>query len=289
MADGTAAGGPVLDGAGAGDGDAPVLLAVAHGTRDPAGPAAVRALLGLVRAVRPGLRVVEAYGELAAPSLEDAAAGLGGGPAVVVPLLLARGYHALIDFPERAGRALPHAVTARPLGPDPLLAPRWPTRSRARSPARRTVRRRVRRRVRRGGRAGLSRRARTPWSSVRRGPPIRRARPTCGRRRGCSRAGSRRSRAGTRPGSRGGASRTASSPGPDPRWTRSWRGCGAAARIAWRSRLDLLAPGRFHDRMAACGADVVAPPIGAHPAVARLVLRRYDEARRRLETAVAMR
>src|SRR5690606_36968448 len=82
----------------------------------------VRALLGLVRAVRPGLRVVEAYGELAAPSLEDAAAGLGGGPAVVVPLLLARGYHALIDFPERAGRALPDAGTARPLGPDPLLA-----------------------------------------------------------------------------------------------------------------------------------------------------------------------
>ena len=34
MADGTAAGGPVLDGAGAGDGDAPVLLAVAHGIRE---------------------------------------------------------------------------------------------------------------------------------------------------------------------------------------------------------------------------------------------------------------
>ncbi|WP_301178155.1 sirohydrochlorin chelatase, partial [Actinomadura geliboluensis] len=100
----------------------PALLAVAHGTRDPAGPAAVRALLARVRAMRPGLRVAEAYGELAEPSLEDAAAALGGGRVVVVPLLLARGHHALADFPGRAARLLPGAVASRPLGPDPLLA-----------------------------------------------------------------------------------------------------------------------------------------------------------------------
>ncbi|MEV4008524.1 hypothetical protein AB0K37_40630, partial [Actinomadura sp. NPDC049753] len=51
---------------------------------------------------------------------------------------------------------------------------------------------------------------------------------------------------------------------------------GGARRIAVASYL--LAPGRFHDRMRACGADVVAAPLGAHGAAARLVLRRYDEA-----------
>src|SRR5690606_21157799 len=265
--DGTAAGGPVLDGAGAGDGDAPVLLAVAHGTRDPAGPAAVRALLGLVRALRPGLRVVEAYGELAAPSLEDAAAGLGGGPAVVVPLLLARGYHALIDFPERAGRALPHAVTARPLGPDPLLA------------------------------AAL---ADTLAGALTGAPDGAAPGETAG-------AAGRPGRA--RPGRPGAVGRGAAGAAPPAGAAGEPRRCvphgfvagagpaldavvaglrrGGADRVAVASYL--LAPGRFHDRMAACGADVVAPPIGAHPAVARLVLRRYDEARRRLETAVAMR
>jgi sirohydrochlorin ferrochelatase len=40
----------------------------------------------------------------------------------------------------------------------------------------------------------------------------------------------------------------------------------------------LLAPGLFHDRMRAAGADHVSGPIGAHDAAARLILRRYDEA-----------
>ncbi|HLV71598.1 MAG TPA: CbiX/SirB N-terminal domain-containing protein [Vulgatibacteraceae bacterium] len=289
MADGTAAGGPVLDGAGAGDGDAPALLAVAHGTRDPAGPAAVRALLGLVRAVRPGLRVVEAYGELAAPSLEDAAAGLGGGPAVVVPLLLARGYHALIDFPERAGRALPHAVTARPLGPDPLLAAALAD-------------------TLAGALTGAPDGAAPGETADAAGRPGRALPPrpdavVLGAAGSADPAGTADVRAAARLLAR----RLAAEPGGDA--AGEPRRCvphgfvagagpaldavvaglrrGGADRVAVASYL--LAPGRFHDRMAACGADVVAPPIGAHPAVARLVLRRYDEARRRLETAVAMR
>ncbi|MHA7961942.1 sirohydrochlorin chelatase, partial [Streptomyces sp. L500] len=41
----------------------------------------------------------------------------------------------------------------------------------------------------------------------------------------------------------------------------------------------LLAPGDFARRAGSGrGADAVAAPLGAHPAVARLVLRRYDEA-----------
>lgn len=38
----------------------------------------------------------------------------------------------------------------------------------------------------------------------------------------------------------------------------------------------LLAPGTFYEAVAAAGADVVSAPIGAHPAVAEVVLTRYD-------------
>ena len=37
----------------------------------------------------------------------------------------------------------------------------------------------------------------------------------------------------------------------------------------------LLAPGHFHDRLAQSGADWVTAPLGAHPAIAALVIDRY--------------
>jgi sirohydrochlorin ferrochelatase len=49
-----------------------------------------------------------------------------------------------------------------------------------------------------------------------------------------------------------------------------------ARRVAVASYL--LAPGFFHERMLRAGADEVSPPIGAHDAVAGLILRRFDEA-----------
>ncbi|MFS2294252.1 MAG: hypothetical protein FWJ90_16430 [Actinomadura sp.] len=107
MADGTAAAGRA----------APALPAVAHGTRDPAGPAAVRALLGLVRALRPGLRV-GCYGELAAPSPEGAAAGPGGGRAIVVPLLPAR---LVLRRCDEARLRLESAARVRWPSPSPLV------------------------------------------------------------------------------------------------------------------------------------------------------------------------
>lgn len=94
------------------------LLAVAHGTREPTGTAAIHALLDRVRALSPGLTVAESYAEIAWPSLEDVLPTLSG-PAVAVPLMLGRGYHSMVDIPGRiAGRA----VIARPLGPHSVLA-----------------------------------------------------------------------------------------------------------------------------------------------------------------------
>ncbi|MDQ1686146.1 MAG: hypothetical protein QOC82_2883, partial [Frankiaceae bacterium] len=40
----------------------------------------------------------------------------------------------------------------------------------------------------------------------------------------------------------------------------------------------LLAPGVFHDAAVASGAAIVSAPLGAHPALAELVLARYDAA-----------
>lgn len=39
----------------------------------------------------------------------------------------------------------------------------------------------------------------------------------------------------------------------------------------------LLAPGFFADRLATAGADITSPPLGAHPEMVELVLRRYKE------------
>jgi sirohydrochlorin ferrochelatase len=41
----------------------------------------------------------------------------------------------------------------------------------------------------------------------------------------------------------------------------------------------LLAPGTFHGALAGCGADLVSEPIGAHPLVVDVLLRKYYEAR----------
>jgi sirohydrochlorin ferrochelatase len=55
-----------------------------------------------------------------------------------------------------------------------------------------------------------------------------------------------------------------------------------AARAAGADRVAiapyLLAPGHFADRLADAGADLVAGPLGAHPAVVELVLARATEA-----------
>ncbi|WJD99726.1 sirohydrochlorin chelatase [Streptomyces antimycoticus] len=100
----------------------PTLVAVAHGSRDPEALRTVTALLDRVRALRPGLPVRLGHIELNQPLLADTLAALRG-EAVLVPLLLSRGYHTEQDIPD-AVAAAPHlaARIAAPLGPDPLLA-----------------------------------------------------------------------------------------------------------------------------------------------------------------------
>lgn len=102
--------------------NSPVLIACAHGTRNAEGQAAIRQVMAEIEALRPGLRVVEAYVDVQEPELGGVVEGLPEGtPAVVVPLLLSTGFHIKVDVPK-AIKSRPEVIAARPLGPDPRLA-----------------------------------------------------------------------------------------------------------------------------------------------------------------------
>ena len=95
----------------------PTLLAVAHGTRSPAGQAQIRDLVARVARRRPGLDVRLTYADVQQPRVAEVVPAVPG--AVVVPLLLSAGYHVRVDIAEAvAGTGIP--VTA-PLGPDDVL------------------------------------------------------------------------------------------------------------------------------------------------------------------------
>ncbi|MGV9499789.1 sirohydrochlorin chelatase [Streptomyces sp. NPDC003642] len=99
----------------------PALVVVAHGSRDPRALSTVRALLDRVRALRPDVPVHLGHIELNAPLLPDTLAALGETEAVLVPLLLSRGYHVKRDIPEMAAASPARTRVAAPLGPHPLL------------------------------------------------------------------------------------------------------------------------------------------------------------------------
>ncbi|WP_443193234.1 sirohydrochlorin chelatase [Paenarthrobacter sp. CCNWLW172] len=102
--------------------NSPVLIACAHGTRNAEGQAAIRRVMAEIEALRPGLRVIEAYVDVQEPELGGVVEGLPEGTAaVVVPLLLSTGFHIKVDVPK-AIKTRPEVVAARPLGPDPRLA-----------------------------------------------------------------------------------------------------------------------------------------------------------------------
>ena len=102
-----------------------VLVAVAHGSRDPRSAATVTRLAGLVRSMAPTLDVRVAFLDLSAPRLPEVLSTVDG-DAVVVPLLLGSAYHARVDIPAiaaEASRRFPRLRVhlADVLGPDPRL------------------------------------------------------------------------------------------------------------------------------------------------------------------------
>jgi sirohydrochlorin ferrochelatase len=222
----------------------PVLLAVAHGSRDPSAQACVRALAGRVRRAAGGPRVRTAFVQNADPSLDCALRGLRGeadaGLVTIVPLLLSSGYHLSTDIAGAADKA--GAAVAGPLGPDPRLVPVLAERlAEAGAPARTPVV------LAAAGssdpRAATDTRRQASLLAARLGVPVvpayvTAARPTV-------------------------AEAVAALAGQT----------GRPVAVA----SYLLAPGIFHDRLRGCGAAWVSAPLGAHPALARLVAARFRE------------
>ncbi|WP_320776448.1 sirohydrochlorin chelatase [Streptomyces sp. CRN 30] len=224
----------------------PALVVVAHGSRDPRALSTVRALLDRVRAARPGLRVRLGHIELNEPLLPDTLAALGDTDAVLVPLLLSRGYHVKRDIPELAAASPVRARIAAPLGPHPLLVDALHGRL-AEAGWRR----------RRGDAVVLAAAgSRDPESAVDTGRTAR----LLAARLGVPVVPAYAS--------------TAAPTVPE---------AVAALTAAGHDRVAVAsyftAPGRFATETAAAAPWIAAQPLGTHPAMARLLLHRYDEAR----------
>ena len=245
----------------------PTLLVVAHGSRDPRHAATVSGLCARLRELRPEARVEVSYLDFDSPGVpkvlerlhaEAVAEGHAVREVIALPLLLTRAFHAKTDIPAVLRESiafLPRlAVTqAEVLGPDSLLT------------------------------AALERRL---WQ------------------------------AGVDPGDIGSTGVVLASAGSsDPEaiaviaevareWRRTTGWCAVRPAFASASaprtedavralRAEgvrrivvapyVIAPGRLPDRIAAGaragGADLLAPVLGAAPELAKLLLRRADEAR----------
>ena len=237
----------------------PVLIACSHGTENPQGQAVVSHLIGQVRELLPDVEVLETYVDVQYPQVDEVVNSVAPGrPVVVVPLLLSGGFHVNVDIASavalRASTGSP-TVAAAPLGPDPRLASILVDRLDA---------------------AGAQ-----PGDAV-----------------VVAAAGS----------SDDAAAADVEQIAADV--AQSWEGpvsigyaASATPRIAVatdlaRSALGgaehgrvvlatyLIAPGFFSKRLAEAGADIVAEPLGAHPAIAQIIVDRFTEALTQLPTAV---
>ncbi|MEV6111509.1 sirohydrochlorin chelatase [Streptomyces sp. NPDC052109] len=228
----------------------PALVLVAHGSRDPRALDTVRALRDRVRELRPGLPVHLGHIELNEPLLPDTLAALGDTLAVLVPLLLSRGYHVGQDLPEMAAAAPPPTRLAAPLGPHPLLVEALYDRL-----------------VEAGWPAGVDAGTRRSTAVV------------------LAAAGSRDpdSTTDTRRTARLLADRLgvpvvpAYASAASPTVPAAVRALAARGRHRVAVASYFTAPGRFATQCAQAAPWWASAPLGAHPAMARLILHRYDE------------
>ncbi|MFF4485294.1 sirohydrochlorin chelatase [Streptomyces sp. NPDC001544] len=234
----------------------PALVLVGHGSRDPRALETVRALMERVRELRPGLSVRLGHIELNEPLLTDTLAALGDAPAVLVPLLLSRGYHVKRDIPEMAAAATARTRLAAPLGPHPLLAQTlydrlveagWPTDSD--EATRRT-----------SGVVLAAAGSRDPDSAA----DTRRTARLLADRLGVPVVPAYASAA-------------------TPTVETAVRALAARGRHRVALASCFTAPGRFATQCAEAAPWIASAPLGAHEAMAHLVLHRYTEA---LETSV---
>ncbi|MFC9426596.1 sirohydrochlorin chelatase [Streptomyces sp. NPDC056987] len=242
------------------------LVVVAHGSRDPRALRTVTALLDRVRELRPGVDVRLGHIEIEEPLLSDTLASLTGGRtnrpdlplltdpparAVLVPLLLSRGTHIKRDLPAFAAAAAPRLEirVAAPLGPHPLLVEAlydrlleagWPADTAHRG----------------AGVVLAAAGSRDPESAA----DTRRTAGLLGERLG------------------GVPVLPAYASAASPTVPEALRALAARGRHRIAIASYFTAPGYFATRSTAAAPWIAAAPLGAHPAMARLLLHRYDEA-----------
>lgn len=226
------------------------LVATSHGTNAAEARQAITALVDAVRAAAPHLDVHEAFVDVQDPRVRDVVERIAE-PAVVVPLLLAPGFHVHVDIAEAA--AGPDRVAARTLGPDRRLTDVLLKRLASAGATRDDV-------VVLGGAGSTDEAALRSVDAAARllgaawGAPI----PV---------------------GHAGGSSN------PIDEVVREVARSGRRVVVA----SYLMAPGHFHDRLNACGADVVTRPLldgsVAEPDLVSLVIDRYAEAADLLDQA----
>ena len=225
----------------------PVLVACAHGTRNPTGRRLIAELALAARQLRPGLLTTAAFVDVQPPTVVDVVAELTatGRPAVVVPLLLSGGYHVHVDI-AGAVAGSPSTVAARPLGPDPRLVDVLNDRL-----------------LQAGADPGDPRTAVVLAAAG--SSDVRAVADVEGTAELLQQGWSG-------PVSTGYGSAAAPTV-PD---------AVAAARRAGAARVlvaaYLLAPGHFHDKLAGAGADAVTPPLLPDDRIAAVLLDRYDAA-----------
>ncbi|AMW13612.1 cobalamin biosynthesis protein CbiX [Streptomyces qaidamensis] len=245
----------------------PVLLVIAHGSRDPRHAATVHALVRRVRATRPDVRVETGFLDFNVPSVQGVLESLavqGVRDVVALPLLLTRAFHAKADIPAVLADAPPQLRIhqADVLGPSPLLMAAL---------------------ERRLYEAGL-----TPADKSSTGVVLASAGSTDPEAIAVIADIAREWRhtgwCAVRP-----AFASAGSPAGFPRTEDAVRelralGCSRVAVAPY-----VLAPGFLPDRIArgAAQADVLADVLGPAPEVARVLLERYEAARMPLPSAVS--
>jgi len=224
-----------------------VLVACAHGTRNPTGRRLIAELALSARVLRPGLTTMAAFVDVQPPTVVDVVAGLSasGQPAIVVPLLLSGGYHVHVDI-AGAVAGSPGTVAARPLGPDARLVEVMYDRL---------------------VQAGAD--PRDPLTAV-----VVAAAGSSDRRAVTDVEDTadllQRSWAGPVTTGYGSA---AQPPVPDAVVAARRGGADRVVVAAY-----LLAPGHFHDKLAGAGADVVTAPLLPDPRIAAVLIDRYDAA-----------
>ncbi|MGY1591401.1 sirohydrochlorin chelatase [Geodermatophilus sp. SYSU D00708] len=226
---------------------APVLVACAHGTRNPTGRRLVAELALAARRLRPGLETTAAFVDVQPPTVADVVSGLSGQgrAAVVVPLLLSGGYHVHVDI-ARAVQAHDSARAARPLGPDPRLVAVLADRLAA---------------------AGAD--PQDPRTAV--------VLAAAGSSDPRSRADVEHT-AGLLQQRWGGPVTTGYGSAARPPVPEAVAAARAAGAVRVVLAAYLLAPGHFHDKLTAAGADAVTAPLLPDERIAAVLLDRYDAA-----------